>query len=367
MAIVRIIAPQQADRLKSLGTGVCRFGADFSCDVVLIDEGVLPEHFRLRVDDDSIILVMQAGAVGELVDRKGQVQLLEPEVEHTWHSGQFLRTVGIDVQMAGVPLAITETGRPVEAMLRKAAARALRVAQVGAASVVALMLMGSGQTGNWLVASSAAVGGVPIPNWSLADPQVPPEPATLPTEAEIELLFQARGLAPDNIRIESDVVEAVFYLDGAAEQDAVTAVIEDIGLKVRPQFFQKTQFLAAISIILERKGSDVHLVSLQDGHVVLSGLRHDNSLRDATRNRIMQDVTGIKSVTFADLAEDRTGEVLKSISAIWLGKRPYLVLTDGRIIRPGQVLSQDFLLVEVLSSDRISVRIDGLVQEITVQ
>jgi hypothetical protein len=367
MAIVRIIAPQQADRLKSLGNGICRFGADFSCDVVLIDEGILPVHFCLRVEEDSVAVIMQDGATGELVDRKGQVQLLEPAVEHLWHSGQFLRTAGLDVQMAGLPLPPPTPGRPVGAILRKAAAKALRVAQVGAVSVVALMLMGSGKSGDWLATSSAAVSGVTFPDWSMNEPQVLPDPANPQTEGDIEQFFRTRGFAPDKIRFVDDVVEVVFYLDGTAQQDAVTAVIEETDLKIRPQFFLKSQITGAVSIILERKGSDAKLVSVQDGHVVLSGLRHDEDMRAATRNLIMQDVTGIKSVTFTDLAEDRTDEVRQSISAIWLGQRPYLVLTDGSIIRPGQVLAQDFLLVGVLSSDRISVRIDGLIQEITVK
>jgi hypothetical protein len=367
MAIVRIIAPQQADRLKSLGNGICRFGADFSCDVVLIDEGILPEHFRLRVEEDSIHVVMQPGATGELVDRVGQVHVLEPAVEHPWKSGQFLRTAGIDIQMAGVPLPPPEPGRPVKAILRRAAAKALRVAQVGAASFAVLMMFGSGKSGDWLATSSAAVSGATSRQQSLAEPQVSPKPAAMPSAADIEQLLEARGLKADKMRILGNTVEVVLYLDTEAQQATATAVLEEIGLNIRPQFFQKTEFEAAISIILERKGSDAKLVSVQDGHVVLSGLRHDEKMRDATRKLIMQDVAGIKSVSFSDLSEDRTDEMRKSISAIWLGKRPYLVLTDGSIIRPGQVISQDFLLVEVLSSDKISVRIEGMVQEIAVE
>jgi hypothetical protein len=367
MAIVRIIAPQQADRLKSLGNGICRFGADFSCDVVLIDEGILPEHFRLRVDEDSIVVVMGPGATGELIDRRGQVHVLEPAVEHHWLSGQFLRTAGIDIQMAGVPLPPPEPGRPAKAILRRAAAKAMRVAQVGAASFAVLMLFGTGKSGDWLATSSAAVSGATFRHQSIANPQAGSKPATMQTAADIEQLLKARGLTPDKVKVVGDMVEVALYLDTEAQQATATTVLEEIGLNIRPHFFQKPQFEAAISIILERKGSDAKLVSVQDGHIVLSGLRHDDKMREETRKLIMQDVPGIKSVSFSDLSEDRTDEMRKSISAIWLGKRPYLVLTDGSIIRPGQDISQDFLLVEVLSSDRISVRIEGMVQEIAVE
>lgn len=365
MAIVRIIAPQQTDRLKSLANGICRFGADFGCDVVLIDDGILPEHFTMRLDDGGVSVLVHPGAEAELCDRNGQRQRLECGVVHAWPTSHALHTAGLEVHLGGAPVKAPEPRRPVVARLTGALAGRPRLSVLGVTSVVALLLMGNADTGALLTQSSAAISGVPM----APRPAAPP-PDAVPAAPGIDMIGRTlsdHGLTPHSLQAAGDMAEAVFYLDSVAERDAAGAVIAGLGLPVRPRFHLRTQMLSGVRIILDGTSGKAELVSLIDGAVVLGGLRADDTLREAIRSRILGDVPGIRSVDFADPATAVADDLARDISAVWLGDRPYVVLTDGRIIRPGQVLNQDVSLVRVLSGDRISVRMNGLIKEVTVR
>jgi hypothetical protein len=359
MAIVRIIAQNQIDRLKNLGTGICRFGADFGCDVVLIDDGILPEHFTLRLDDGGVSILMHPGAEGELLDHSGQVHRLESGVVHAWPASRHLRTAGIEVHLGGAPVKVPARRPPAGALLAAMLAGRPRLSLFAVSSVVALLMMGNADTGAWLRQSSAAIGAVPAP---------PPLPPVLPGRslAEVADLLRTRGLAPESLQHDGDMPEAVFYLDSVAERDAAAAAVASLGVPLRARFHLRTQLLSALRIILDGAGGRAELVELLDGHVVLGGLRDGDNLRDALRSRILGDVPGIRTVAFAEPVAV-TDELASDIAAVWLGDRPYVVLSDGRIIRPGQSFSPDAALEKILSDSRISIRINGLVQEVSVR
>jgi hypothetical protein len=358
MAIIRIIAENQTDRLKSLTTGICRFGSDFGCDVVLIDDGIMPEHFTLRLDEGGVSILMHPGAAGDLTDRDGHGLALEPGVVHPWPVTRYLRTSGIEVHLGGAPVRVPDPRPPATALVARAMANRPRMCLFAVSSVVALLAMGNTDTGTWLRQSSAAIGAVPAP---------PPAIVRVPATDEVRKAMRDLGLEPETLRIAGGIAEAEFYMESVADRDAASAALATMVIPVRGQFHLHTQLLSAIRIILEGAGGQADLVELHNGHVVLGGLRQGDPMRETLRSRVLGDVPGIRSVRFTDPAATLTAELARDIAAVWLGDRPYVVLSDGRIIRPGQQLSSDAALVRVLSDSRISVRINDQVQEVIVR
>lgn len=368
MAIVRIISSQQPDRLKTLPEGVCRFGADFGCDVVLIDEEIQPVHFSLRVGDAGIAVMMQPGAVGELLDRDGQSVLLEGGQEQVWQSTQFLRTAGLEVHIGGAPVQIGHVGSRGRAMLSRVVAARPRLSLLGVTAVLSIVMIGNTGNNTWMGQRSTALGSSPSPTEAAAllpKPEAISPPGQAATVAQISKLLSLRGLQADSLQANGADLDAVFYLDSVAERDAALAAIRD--LPIRPRFYLRTQLLSAVRIMLEGSEGKADLVELNGGDLVLGGLRRDDEGRAKINARILRDVAGIKSVTFIDPANAATDDLTRNIAAVWMGKRPYVVLSDGRVVRPGQGLAEDVSLVKILSADRISVRMDGSIQEVAVK
>lgn len=353
MPIVRIVAKNHVDRLKSLPMGISRFGSDFSCDVVLIDENIYPEHFTLQIDEDGVFIQVHPDAEAALLDPEGNQHLLIGDGPHVWSARQHLVTAGIEVYLGGAPVKLP-ISKPPKSALPVDRRRRLYIS----AALVTITFVGISQLNNgaWLRESSAAFGAVP------QYPVVPSLPVT-----DIRTLLQQKGLTPHRLNTNGEVPEAIFYLDNVAARDAASATLATLGMPIRAHFHLRSQLLSAIRIILEATEGRAKLVSLQDGHVELGGLEKNDELRSILHSRILSDVPGISSVQFVDPIGVAAEELTHVIAAVWFGERPYVMLKNGQIVRLGQLITPDTALIDILSGNRISVRVNDRIQEVSVK
>jgi hypothetical protein len=376
MPIVRIIANNQSDRLKSLSDGIFTFGSDFGCDVVLIDEGILPIHFRIEIQASMVTVWFEAGAQGTLHDHEGQITPLEPGVVTVWHSNQNLRSAGIELQISGLPVVLAKPKRSQAASAIRNVAGTSWVKLLGGTAVAASLVMANTQN---LFGMSRDTEPSTKVRMSMVMPQIlddkqsigqsasalSPESAAKLNKAELLAHLQAAGF--NSLDISSEGFNGVFYLERSHERDALTALIEQEGLQLRATTHLRSQLMSAINITLDNVGGDAKLASLDAGDVTLLGLRGNTKRRDEVIQTIRRDVPGVKSVHFRDAASSDARQATDQITAVWAGQRPYVVLNDGRIVRPGQQIADDIALFEVLSTSRITLTRDGINEEVSIQ
>lgn len=358
--------------------GTFSFGADFNCDVVLIDDGIMPVHFRIEVDSSRVVVTLEPGAEGVLQGRHGDVTELTPGVPEVWLSTQHLVTGGLDVHLSGAPVVLPERRSPRIVALARRLTGVSRAHLFGLSGVAAVLLVANTDFGASL---SRPVGGGEVTRMTVALPagpslSRPPETsepkmdesgAAPMTRAELEARLVAAGFVPDALFADPGGFSGVFYLDRAVERDGLRALITEEQLPLRPVMHLRSQMMSGINITLESAGGDARLVSLEDGRATLSGLRRDKTRRPAVIDMILSDVPGVTSVRFEEAVGADAEEVAADIAAIWTGPRPYVVLVDGRVVRPGQEIVNEIALRNVVSTDRITVERDGTSEEIMIQ
>ena len=365
MPIVRITASNRTDRLQMLEDGMYEFGSNFDADLVLIDDGVLPLHFILKVTANDVRVLLADGAVGRLVHRKGEVEPLTPGQEYTWKAGQHLETAGLKIEIGGANHLAPTTGQSEQ---RKQKIRSRR--RLGLSSMITALVLitaGNGSVGTGAIFASTAVVLEPEQTAeAIASAQVQRLVSSL-TAPDVEDILIEAGFAPDRVVPAGEGFEAVLYHPGAKDREMLAAFLADRHLPIRTRDYLQTQILSAVNIILESSMSDVRLERIDGGDVTLKGLRGNVEAREAMAATIQADVVGVKSVTFVDHVQSDAEDVTKGITAVWTGERPYVVLSDGAFVRPGQLLRDDIELEQVIAVDRILVRMNGTVEEIFIQ
>jgi hypothetical protein len=365
MPIIRITAPNQPDRLQKLDEGVHQFGSNFDADLVLIDDGILPKHFTLKVTADGVSIMMADGATGRLVHRDGAIEDLTSGQECVWRAGQHLEIANLIVEIGGANLIVSTFGKTT--LRNKISSNQRGVAVFSMASLLALLIIGNGSAGLGMIFE-------PTPEVlkSVANPEdqgvLQTVPATPPLTVEtVRNILMSAGFTPDHVELGRDGLEAFFYHSSTKSREALAAFLAEQQLPVRTHDYLQSQILSAVNIILQSATSDVRLENIVGGNVSLVGLRGDAKAREAIAATIRADVVGVQSVKFIDNIKDDAAGVAEEITAVWTGEYPYVVLFGGSLVRPGQTLRENIDLEKVIAADRILVRTNGTVEEVIIQ
>jgi len=374
MHSVRICATGLADRVQQLDEGPVVFGSEFNCDVVLIDDDIQPEHFYLMIEQTGVTITLQTGAQGQLIAVDGEVTELKAGAAEPWFPNQTLKTSGLEIQLGG-----TNVVAPQETQSKFFAfSNAMRTPALAAVCVVATIGIAATQVKSKQPKSDQAS---EVRQMNISFPAVqdlfpstepmmeklPKVVETRPSDEEALAILAKSGFSPLSVVSGAEGQIGTFYLERQTEREALMEVIANERLDLKATVHLKTQLMSAINITLQGIGADARVIEMKDGKVSLTGHFGEPKKRKDIVKTLLRDVRGVRSVDFDSPMASDAEALEKEIAGIWMGQRPYVILKDGRIVRPGEEIVNEISLVKVAANDSIVIRQAGKSEEITLK
>lgn len=335
MSRIRVICEGREDRIAPLKTGQVAIGSGLSCDVVVFGPGVDNKHIVLTIYENEI-RIEAAGRRPVIVQRAKQGLItLDPGDTNIWMPGDMLEIGSISIVLEDVAL------KPVSPDLsdkKKGNARSSR--SLGSAFFfVCLTIIIVGGFG------FMAIVGTTRP--AEANLSVDPDPVI--DASTVTSDFQNAGFGLEAITKTTRGFQVSAYVGSVQEQSEFADFIAHLPYHVDHHVYVENRLHSAVSLVLENTGHDTEVISIKRGQVELRGIADTNQQSRIVR-AIKDDVPGITDVVFATFdAEQASRVVTKEIAGVWYGAHSYVFMKDGRIVRPGDTLSEEITLLSVIS------------------
>ena len=338
--LARITRTGVQDRYIELIAGEQKFGADLSCTVVLMDPQIASEHFHLNLTDDALFVTLCAGAEAQLNDTA-----LIPEQQIQMAEKDLLRVGDLTIEFQGGPVHARPVHIPIPEVEVEAVEYPVPVPWEDPAQEQ-LAKMGWHIQGIKIAAQGAVVASIVLVCqmvWSLLSD---------------ENVTNANIVAPQQTQLVARVVEESTFVMDETLQAGTAQTSEPV--------ISNLQMQNAAKMVLSAIDSDAHVSDLSDGVLQIQGIPSDDPRKASISRTILADVPGLTRVEFDVEFTARIDAMREQIAGVWAGKRPYVVRTDGKIIRPTQVIHDGAILTEIMP-DRIHVMIDDRLQEVAFQ
>lgn len=351
MIVAQITSPTLAERYFPLESGVHTLGSDLACDVVLLEESVLPRHLTLHVSADTVdVEIADTAAVVILrLFRKRVLRLT---------AGRRMPLFRGDRLQVGEAVLILDGVAWEKAPCEKAgkAKRPRRRLSLG------------------LLSSAILFAGVLLPVDASAPQYVqwPPSPKHLarlrsaPNRlSSIEDQLKSLGVTPESLQQESvDRWNAIFRVTNAVQKSDLERKITALGISVDARVFADDELKAAASLALSNLPGQAKGLAVTRGVLAIKLMQDNQKLRETLMRQLQTDIPGIKDVRFGDEPEVDVNAIRSSIVAVWSGDLPYIVLTDNKIVRPGEEMPIRGETLVGITADIIRVKINDKVREV---
>lgn len=294
--LLEVSHPDIDDRLITLTPGSMVLGARLDADIVLLDPDIQSEHLRIELDEQSAVSVtpVEGADVTLQRNRRGKQlsNVLGPDAHSLSPGDRFVigQTILTFHNNEAVPERRFRFGRRLPKML---------------------MI---------LTATLSCFGAIGIAGYAVTDISVLSEKTAMtatikPVQGPHPTLPQPSGtLTPE--------------IDRKVERMEVE--IQD-----------------AVAITLEHMESKARIRSIEAGTLTLEMPEDAPPAPEDLRDVLLRDVIGLKEVVFATTKSTSLQAGERRISGLWLGRYPYVVMSDATIVRPGEEIETGVRLVEV--------------------
>ncbi|OED49567.1 hypothetical protein AB838_05760 [Rhodobacteraceae bacterium (ex Bugula neritina AB1)] len=347
MLIVKIISDGLEDRFVSLVEGVHTVGSSIDSDIVLLDGGIDPQHFSVVVSPEGVAVEMSADSSGNL--QRSQVESVEPVdpgSSFQWAWGDTLILGGTRIQMQGDVLRNPAFAAPAPDSDGKTP-RPFRIKLVGSAAaglfaaILILTQVGAVETGEAQAAPEAVEAEAPA--IEMADNNLPDKP----DRQEVLAGLAARGITVAGFAPLGEGWTGTVRVATQSERMRVDASLGALAPYFTPRFFVDDRLAAAAELVIRSIAPKAVIESVANGEIMVSGIAADAPKAEMLRDNLMADVPGLQSVSFDNGRQESLDMVGDKIAGTWAGKFPYVLLEDGKTVRPGEEISKDALLIQV--------------------
>lgn len=320
---LHITAPEVDERVIVLSDGIHVIGSSLDADVLAMDAPIQARHFEVHVDDDTVTLMLLAGAQamldGKTLGRSKSIEIVQNttiSVDDVAFAFRMQPEV-VDEKMIVAALPdLAKTGRSSTRQISTVRKTALASAFCAVAIVVA-----------WKIDVSSWQNGNPV---------------------QLESIDTAADGTPSagGVGKNSNVLISDLALKPIAPKTNETPAATESS----PPLSQDQKLLKASQIVLSGIDRSVRAAGVREGILLVKGIRPKTRKAKNVRQSLMADVPDLKDVTFERSADTQIEAVREQIAGVWSGKRPYVVRTDGAVIKPTQELIEGAVLVSVASA-----------------
>ncbi len=355
MKVAKLSYEGREDRYVELSNGTHVFGADFECDVVLIDEGVLPRHFSVEVEDQLVTLNLFEGADADLVTGSKNATALVAGQETPWSAKEHLKIGGLRIELSG----LLGNSLPAE----KADVTPQRRSFVQQFARKAAMLAGLsilGWVGAGVVAKELA-DPLPTPDSEMSS-RVEISTPTLDVET-LNSLLNDNGFVADEIVKTGRGFAATFHVASVSDRNRLDRVLSTFDVPVEARIHLDSALLGAANMVIEASGKSAGQRNVENGVLFIEDFEADEDERRKLKTLLHADVPGLKSIKFVGADRSWAKDLDEKIKGIWIGERPYLMLAAGKKVYPGQMLAPGIYFVRANSRNSITVKINEATEE----
>ena len=347
MLIVKIISDGLEDRFVNLSEGIHTVGSNISSDIVLLDDGIDSLHFTVSVSLQRVEVEMSPDSSGIL---QGNLEdggrPVEPGTVLQWTWGDTLTLGGTRIQMQGDML---RNPAPTASQLESGGKtggtwRIKLMASVAVglfAGILLLTQVGAVETAG----ASAALDGAEIEAFSPEMAAVS-QPIKL-NRQQVLAALQERGIVVVSFAPLGDGWTGAVRVASRAEQMRVEASLAPLAPHFTPRFYADDRLAEAAAVVIKSIAPTAGIDSVESGVITIGGIAADAQKVEMLRSNLMADVPGLLRVVF-DSGQQQSVDVIGSkIAGTWAGEFPYVLLEDGRTIRPGEEIDKGAVLVQV--------------------
>ncbi len=171
------------------------------------------------------------------------------------------------------------------------------------------------------------------------------------------------GFVPTKLVLEDSVWVADFYVNSNSDKARIIELVSTLEPPVEARVQTDNASKTSAEVILGALKTDAQISTVRDGVVTILGVDIDSPDRDLIRNTLKKDVPGLKSVSFEGNETQRVDAVKASIAGRWLGKNPYVVLENGKILKPSEEIAPGVTL-EDISEAAVLIKIGSTTREV---
>lgn len=367
MIIAQISVPGRPDRKAELKDGRHVFGSDLGCDVVLLDKDVSPQHFAITIEGNHVVLdvlddCLTFARSGACDTNPGK------QTSIVWSAGSCLRIGELEFKLRGATfrasaeeLAMNKAARDLARLRITRKVRTVLMVLVCCIPVGAIATrtpddyQSSNDTG-----SSSALSVVETP--TAAPPRTPPKL----TAEMVANTLAGQGFKVHRPDYDGTAWRADVYLTEDQDSADLTAIKDQLPFTFLPHVFTDTALLDAAKLVLANLNVSGANPSIHLGILKVAGVAEDIVLRDRIKTTLTSDIPGLIAIEFDGPAIMELHKLTDEIVGVWSGDRPFVVLQDGRIIKPGQEIVVGITLIAVQPKS-VRVRENGRDQDVRIK
>lgn len=344
MICAKVFGQDGEQRLLRIEDGLSTLGSALECTLVLSDAGIQPHHLELKLEVGVLSVRCQADG-GAALMRKGKRAPVHIGVDE-WLVCNDGDSIAIDA-LRIVPIVLAsaeaafEPGAGRRPLLRWAVP--LSAGALVCGGLVFAILPPEKDAIAAHAPVSENVSASRVTETAIAAPQQLDENA-------VKAAIVGAGYQPENLEKLNDRWKAALHVADNRAADEARQTLNALPVPLDAQIFSDSSIASAVRIILENLHSDVTLTNVQGGNVFLDGANKED--RQKIVDDITSDVSGVNSVYF-DHGSDDLEAVKSLVSGLWSGGFPYVVLKDQRVVRPGEFLTADAQLEDVVDNGLI--------------
>ena len=159
--------------------------------------------------------------------------------------------------------------------------------------------------------------------------------------------LQERGIVVVSFAPLGDGWTGAVRVASRAEQMRVEASLAPLAPHFTPRFYADDRLAEAAAVVIKSIAPTAGIDSVESGVITIGGIAADAQKVEMLRSNLMADVPGLLRVVF-DSGQQQSVDVIGSkIAGTWAGEFPYVLLEDGRTIRPGEEIDKGAVLVQV--------------------
>lgn len=365
MIIAKVSCLNQDDRYFELEQGSHTVGSDIGCDVVLFYPSVAPRHFIFYVDDKNVECVLCEGANGQfrrLV--KSDIEICKVGERYSWYGGDIFIIDDVHIELQGLNIEAMVKVKPTTVIFQPIYWALYTLIALIFSAIFIYLSFANESNGP----ANASVSHTPLVVEKQIAPQAPmisPSPGS--GKADIKTIRQR--LLDQNINVERITSQdgqkyITIRVANNKEKSVIEKQLKQIDDTLMPNFIIDEDLKQAAEIILSHLPGELKITNIHNGLLKISSSTEKIN-KDNLTNTLKNDVPGIKNVIFNIDKSSNIRHIKDKVAGVWLGKFPYLVLRDEKIIRPGEDIMDGIKLIKI-QSHFIIVEIDKSQQKVAI-
>lgn len=343
-----------------LGAGKNVFGTSLECDVILPKTAELDDVFIVTCTEEGTTVAVGKDVGLRLQRGGGEARSLSPAqpVKFSANDVLILRDVVISVHPTDPEFESLISHSP-----SKASARFRRTLFACSVPILCGAVYWSILNG----VADASTSGVFRLSDALVVTTSNPERPREADEASVLATLGSRGFTPVEFRQTADGFQSTFYVSDHQQRDALLETLKTVQTRILPRIILDSALAEAAQLSMSLAQKEADDISVENGVLTVKGAPADETWRDDLIGMLNRDIPNLKEVRFVGQSSKWKSEMDDAVVAVWSGRNPYLLVSGGDQVRPGQEVVDGVRFVGFKDDQTLLISINDIQQEYPLQ